>query len=144
MSPFFKSCVISWRARQIAVVSSKHTWFSFQCWRGRRVTRSHLCRLQPPTNYMYLTRIHDQINTATALSLSLLHTQGAYHIPVDNQFENSCLEHTAHEPGLIPNLHLEPKPHQAAAIMNRLFGAKNNAPKPTLNSAISNVRALTP
>jgi hypothetical protein len=24
--------------------------------------------------------------------------------------------------------------------MNRLFGAKNNVPKPTLNSAISNVR----
>jgi hypothetical protein len=28
--------------------------------------------------------------------------------------------------------------------MNRLFGAKSTAPKPTLNSAISNVRALQP
>jgi hypothetical protein len=48
---------------------------------------------------------------------------------------------------------LQPPTHQTLTLdkltrhpptMNRLFGAKNNAPKPTLTSAISNVRPPTP
>jgi hypothetical protein len=42
-----------------------------------------------------------------------------------------------------PNLTLD-KPTRQPPTMNRLFGAKNNAPKPTLTSAISNVRPPTP
>lgn len=38
-----------------------------------------------------------------------------------------------------PNCTLHASKHTQASTMNRLFGAKNNAPKPTLNSAISNV-----
>ena len=39
-----------------------------------------------------------------------------------------------------PPVTLHSGPTHQASIMNRLFGAKNNAPKPTLTSAISNVR----
>jgi hypothetical protein len=85
----------------------------------------------------------DHIHITKPTHPSLTHE--AYHyLPSRNRSRTATLNTTHTNATVSHTLHLEPNPPQAAAIMNRLFGAKNNAPKPTLNSAISNVRPHEP
>lgn len=87
--------------------------------------------------------------TCTSYLLSLLNKHAVIHLSVakpQNRTSKSHIEskqgHKDHE--LQTTIYLDTcctridKPNQATT-MNRLFGAKNNAPKPTLTSAISNV-----